>query len=262
MVARLCCAYLRAYRNVASLTGHERVLVERAREVRSDPAPRRHSLGLLAAEERRELYSKMVDGTEYVCLGQNRMRSLLGLVSFEQSLPDAVIPSFFTESELARARAELERIQRQQNEVRQAIVQSVWHVPLRWFVCFSDAERRIEQAGDHPTIRYQTRVRQARERTAGAQRALAGGIVHPVIVGMIYELTEWLSVFDDDAVLELDYASVARLFDADILADDHSAADVWRAIEALAEGDGMKAGLYYQRVNERWAAARRRIALN
>jgi hypothetical protein len=63
-------------------------------------------------------------------------------------------------------------------------------------------------------------------------------------------------------VLELDYASVATLFDPDDLADDHSAADVWNAIAALGEGDGMKAGLYYRQVNERWTRSRVRESLN
>ena len=43
------------------------------------------------------------------------------------------------------------------------------------------------------------------------------------------------------------------LFEPDDLADDHSAADVWSAIAAFGEGDGMKAGQYYRRVSSRWA---------
>jgi hypothetical protein len=73
---------------------------------------------------------------------------------------------------------------------------------------------------------------------------------------MLFELKEWLARFGDDSILELDYASVATLFDVEELADDHSAADVWRAIRASADGDGMSAGLYYRRANERWTRAR------
>ena len=141
-------------------------------------------------------------------------------------------------------------------------MQSVWHVPLRWFVCFDDAERRIEQADEHPTIRYETTVSTARRRVADALETLTGGIVHPVIVGMIYELKEWLATFDPASILELDYASVSSMFDPDEIADDHSSEDVWNAIRALGEGDGMKAGLFYQRANERWSHARQRETLN
>jgi hypothetical protein len=197
-----------------------------------------------------------------VCLGHNRLRTLLGLIAFERSLPDSVVPLFFSEQELTKARTELETLQRAHPDIRPSVVQSVWHVPLRWFVCFDDAERRIEQAGDHPTIRYETRVRSARHRVGEALQTLTGGIVHPVIVGMIYELKEWLATFDPSSLLELDYASVAEIFEPDEIADDHSSADVWSAIAALGEGDGMKAGLFYQRANERWTRARQRESFN
>ena len=204
----------------------------------------------------------LVDGVAFYCPTHPRLRWLLGLASFERSMPNVALGLFFTRQEIAAARRELEAIEREHPDVRPPIVQSVWHVPPRWFVCFTDEERRFEQAGEHPTIRYETRVGKARARVAKALDTLTGGIVHPVIVGMIYELKEWLGNFPDEAVLELDYASVATMFDADDLADDRSAADVWSSITAIGEGDGMKAGLYYRRVNERWTRSRSRESLN
>lgn len=264
MSARICCSYLRVFRPVEALSEPERAFVEHSRGAPSKQAAgaRRHSLGLLAPQECRELYEKTVDGQLFVCLGHNRLRTLLGLVAFERSIPDSVVPLFFSEQELRKARAELEKLQRTHPDIRPSVVQSVWHVPLRWFVCFDDAERRIEQAGEEPTIRYETRALTARRRVAEALQTLTGGIVHPVIVGMIYELKEWLATFDASALLELDYASVASMFEPDEIADDHSAADVWNAIRALGDGDGMKAGLFYQRANERWARARQRESFN
>jgi hypothetical protein len=252
------------YQPLEALSEPERAMVERARKQpeRTVHRARRHSLGLLAPQECREVYERLIDGRVLVCPGHNRLRTLLGLVAFERSLPDAVVPLFFSEKELVRARAELETMQRAYPEIRPSIVQSVWHVPLRWFACFDDSERRIEQAGEYPMIRYETQISAARRRIGEALETLTGGIVHPVIVGMIYELKEWLATFDDSSLLELDYASVAETFDPDELADDHSAADVWNAIRALGEGDGMKAGLYYQRANERWTRVRQRENLN
>lgn len=262
--AQLCCSYLRVYRPLDSLPELERAAVERMRAQpgRSTGHGGRHSLGLLAPQECRELYEKTADGRLFVCLGHNRLRTLLGLIAFERALPDSVVPLFFSEKEVATARAELETLQRSHPGVRPSVVQSVWHVPLRWFVCFDDADRRIEHEGEWPTIRYETRVSTARARVGEALETLTGGIVHPVVVGMIYELKEWLSTFDADSLLELDYASVAAMFEDDELADDHSSADVWAAIRALGEGDGMKAGLFYQRANERWTRARQRETLN
>lgn len=262
MTTRLCCAYLRIYRPLGALSEEEQTFVLRSRS-NGEPARAgsgRHALGLLAPDEMKEVYERTIDGTTYVCLGHTRLRKLLALVAFDRSVADPSL--FFSREEVSRARAELDTLQRLQPDVQPSIVQSVWHVPPRWFACFDESERRIEQSGDHPTIRYETRVEAARERVGSALQTLAGGIVHPVIVGMIYELREWIASFPDDALLELDYASVSTLFDSDELADDHSAADVWKAIRALGEGDGLAAAIFYRRVNERWANVRGRETLN
>jgi hypothetical protein len=256
----LCCSYLRVYQPIEALTDAERAIVRDLRDgVAATP---RRGLGLLAPEERLEVYTKRLDDRLLVCPAHTHLRRLLGMLSFERTMPDVVLPSFFATGEVSRARLELETIQRTQPGIRPSVVQAVWHVPVRWFVCFDDSERRIEERGDQLTIRYETELSVARARVVSALDALTGGIVHPVIVGMIYELKEWLASFDEGSVIELDYATVATLFDPDELADDHSANDVWNAITALAQGDGMKAGLFYQRVNERWAAPRRHESLN
>jgi len=260
MSARLCCSYLRVYQPLHALSEAEQTLVRDCGDGLS-PTPR-NALGLIAADECREVYTKIVEDQTLVCPAHTRLRDLLGLVAFERTIPDSVAEMFFAKREVSRARAELESIRRTQPGIRPSVVQAVWHVPVRWFVCFDDAERRIEDRGDHLTIRYETMIRVARDRVTSALDALSGGIVHPVIVGMVYELKEWLATFDPDSLLELDYATVATLFDPDELADDHSSSDVWTAIEALGDGDGMKAGLFYRRVNERWSAPRRFESLN
>jgi hypothetical protein len=260
--ARLCCSYLRVYQPLAALSDDDRALVESKRVHASRATSARPALDLLAPEECSDVYEMLVDGEPFYCPTQPRLRWLLGLASFERSIPNVALGLFFTSQEIASAREELEAIQRDQPDLRPPLVQSVWHVPPRWFVCFGDDERRFEQAGEHPTIRYETRVGKARARVTKALDTLTGGVVHPVIVGMIYERKEWLGSFPDEAVLELDYASVATLFDPDDLADDRSAADVWNSIKAIGDGDGMKAGLYYRRVNERWTRSRSRESLN
>lgn len=239
-----------------SLLDH--ALIQRS-DAHRDP---RYGVGLLAPEECREVYEKDIDGVAYYCPAHTHLRSMLSLVAFERTIPDAVVPFFFSEKEVATARREIRKVESLGPPLHPPIVQSTWHVPPRWFVCFRDDERRIEHNGEHPTIRYETWMPDARRRVGEALSSLTGGIVHPVIIGMIYELREWLAHFAEDAIVELDYASVATLFDAEELADDHSAADVWNAIAALGEGDGMTASLHYRRVNERWTRPRLRESVN
>ena len=84
---------------------------------------------------------------------------------------------------MTSARREIEQIESEQPGIRPPIVQSLWHVPPKWFVCFDDAERRMEHSGDHPSIRYETRRGVGPSPCSCALDTLTGGIVHPVIVG-------------------------------------------------------------------------------
>lgn len=217
---------------------------------------------MLVPQECLDTYTVIENGRLYACPGQQRLRSILGMMAFAGALPDGTASVFFTEAELKDARRELATLRATDTDARPSILQSAWHVPLRWFVCFDDSERRIEQDGDHLRVRYLTTLEKASARVRDALDSLTGGIVHAAVVGMIYELREWLSTYPGDGVIELDYASVSTLFDPDELADDHSASDVWAAIHALADRDGMKAGLFYQRANDRWNKARQRGSLN
>jgi hypothetical protein len=75
------------------------------------------------------------------------------------------------------------------------------------------------------------------------------------VVDQVRELGRWLDEFTSEAMLELDYSGVARLFsDAEMVMDD-SAADVAKSIEALAELDYEAAGRSYAAVASRWAHA-------
>lgn len=258
MTARICCAYLRLYRPLDAFPLEERERIETAARAAPPPLRSRNPLRLIAPEESRDAYTLTVEGRTYACPARTRLRTILGMLDLERTLPDGVGVLFFSERRLEDARRELERIRSVEPDIRPCLVQSAWHVPTRWFVCFDDAERRIEQDGDHPRLSYRTTVERAKARVSEALDVVKGGIVHPVMVGMIFDLGEWLATFDDDAVLELDYASVATLFQPEDLADDHSAADIWGAIRALGEGDGMRAALQYRKVSERWASARER----
>jgi hypothetical protein len=220
----------------------------------------RYALGLVDPAERQEVYLRVVDGEHYVCPTQTRLRALLALLELERSLPRLALDVFFSSEEVEEARLEVATLTVTHPHTH--VLQSAWHVPVRWFACFDDSDRQLTHDGDHPTIRYETRVAPAQERISRALETVQRGIVHPAVVGMVHELHEWLQAFDGRALLELDYASVSKLFEADDLADDHSAADVHHAIEALAAGDGLRAGQFYQRVNERWAPCRARESLN
>jgi hypothetical protein len=257
---KLCCGYLRVYRPLEELGSDERDRI--ASVLHATPPPPVSAVGLLAPDERMEAYVLEVDGAMFVCPAQTRLRTLLGMVSFARTIPDAAVSAFFPDRALRAARRELSELRADPSRMRPSLLQSAWHVPLQWFVCFDSTERRLEREGDDVRLRYLTRVGEARTRVQDALDTLKGGIIHPAVVGVIFELSEWLAGFQPGALLELDYASLTTLFDPDELADDRSAADVWAAIRALGAGDGMKAALHYRAAHERWMRLRELESLN
>ena len=65
----------------------------------------------------------------------------MSMVSFERMIPEEAKGAFFSAKDLREAHRELEAMQADPSGVRPAMLQSAWHVPLQWFVCFDDKER-------------------------------------------------------------------------------------------------------------------------
>ena len=63
-------------------------------------------------------------------------------------------------------------------------------------------------------------------------------------------------------MVELDYASVARIFTDDELLEDHSAAEVWVCLDSLAAGDVVRAGTIFGTLTDRWTEARAHEVVN
>ncbi len=75
------------------------------------------------------------------------------------------------------------------------------------------------------------------------------------VLDEVRELASWLLAFPEDAMVELDYDTVAGLFSSEELVLDDSAAEVWASIQALREGNWEQAGEHYTAVAGRWAPA-------
>jgi hypothetical protein len=79
---------------------------------------------------------------------------------------------------------------------------------------------------------------------------------------MVGDMDEWLSCFDPASRVELDYGGAAASFGWNELDEDHSAAEVQQALDALDGGDPERAGDLYRTVAGRWAEAKIRESLN
>lgn len=268
------CAFLRVFRPIETFADVERARWERyilsggppqpLRRVYRDQAPMPESrVGLLAAADGEFADIRLVDGEYYVCPWRMRMRVLAGILSLRETAPPDMAETFVPEAEVRRAARELARIKRRDPAAAPAILQSPWHVPVRWFVLVGEEERHLTPREDGGfRLHYWTPIGVAKRRAERALQVLRRTDLAPV-AQPVRELAQWLSGFHPRSMVELDYGTVADLFSWDELDNDHSARDIFEAVEALAEPGGMpQAAELYQTVASRWAEAKNRESMN
>ncbi len=99
---------------------------------------------------------KVIDGAYFVCPERTRLRVLAGLIAFREAAPFEGAEAFVPDREMRRLRRRLHRMRRKNPGQIAAIMQSPWHVPVRWFVLFDDDERRLTETGIHHRLSYLT----------------------------------------------------------------------------------------------------------
>jgi hypothetical protein len=261
------------YEPLAAFPGPERAHWARYAERSSFPSAQdelRRSLADLAAtppvgvpvHESADAFVTEVGGVLCVCPWRTRLRVLTSLLALRETVPAEVADALVPEAEARRAARELARIRKRDPRALPTMLESHWHVPVRWFVLFDGDERHLEERPEGGfRLHYWTMLPDARARAARAARTLASGELGPV-ASIIEDLDEWLSRFEPRSGIELDYGGLADVFEWNELEEDHSAGEVQAAIEALDSGDVGRAGELYQSVAERWAEARIRESLN
>jgi hypothetical protein len=263
-------AYLRIFQRLDTLPEEEQRRWERhIVEGRQMPPRRpvyrqgwtRGRLGVIVAEDDRPEV-RFVDGIWYVCPSRTRIRLLASLLSLRETVPPEVAEALVPEAEARRAARELAKIRRRDPTAVPTLLQSAWHIPVRWFVLVEDHERRLVERpdGGHRLL-YWTTLAEARQRAERALEILRDNELE-LVADLIEDMVAWLQVFDPSSAVELDYADISDLLTMSELEEDHSALELQGALDALADGDVDRAGDLYQEVAARWAEAKTRESLN
>lgn len=187
-----------------------------------------------------------------VCPWRVKLRMLVGLLAFRNALPGDVADMFVPEEHAARAVVELERLRTSDPTLRANIACAPWHVPLRWFVAFDDAERMMTFEQEKVRVRYETDLRTARSRVGRGLSIVGKAGMPEGVIGAMEELADWIDEFPPESLMELDYGSVAELFRPEELELDRSAGEVWACLEALEIGDFEESGRRYSELVEWW----------
>jgi hypothetical protein len=217
------------------------------RPVYSDlPTPA--GLGFLYERDDEGALVKVVEDAYYVCPLRTKMRVLAGMLAVDETGPFEDPAEFLSKRDRRRAKRELRRLRRRNPGHVATIMQSPWHVPIRWLVLVEDDERRLleesEGEGTH-RISYLTTTRKAMGRVERAVPVLRHTELGP-IADLLVELHQWLATFDAGSLLELDYGRICRTMSWDEVDDDHSARDIHDALRALAMQDYSRSAELYQ----------------
>jgi hypothetical protein len=218
-------------------------------------------LGLLSPADGDHADIRLEGETYYVCPWRTKIRLLASLLSLRESTPPDMVDALVSEAEARRAARELARMRRRGSTAVPFILQSPWHVPIRWFVLFDDAERHLLEEGEGYRLVYRTTSGAARKRVDAALAIIRSSELAP-LVDLVGDLARWLAAFDARSFVELDYGSVSALFNWDELDNDHSAREIQEALEALGSGEAGRSAEIYQTVAARWAEVRSHESLN
>jgi hypothetical protein len=198
-------------------------------------------------------FVRRVNGAWYVCPWRVRLRMLVGLLAFRNNLPGEAAEAFVPEDQAERVIEELERLRRDDPDMRANIASAPWHVPLRWFVPFDDAEKIMTIENGTTRVRYETDWVTATVRLQRAVDVLKSSGLPEGVVETVEELNEWMAEFPRGSLIELDYGSVADLFSQEDLELDRSAGEIWASIEALETGDFQEASRRYSELMQWWS---------
>lgn len=220
----------------------------RARELEADVAAAR-LVGRRASVDDAAVLVRRMGDQRFLCPVQHDLRCALALRQLRAEVPDPVVswlvgdPGLVDELSLVAAAGR-----------RPMTIDAPWAVPLPWFALFGPDDRRFTDPpeGAGPRLVHVTTV---------ARAARLSRVVDVVderledadtVLEEVAELAEWVDAFDPRSLLELDYGGLAAWLGADALARDHSAADLWSAVDALERGDVLEAAVHHAALRRRW----------
>jgi hypothetical protein len=219
-------------------------------------------VGTIAPIQEEHAEVRVIEGRTFLSPWRMRMRVLAAMLAFREAEPLELWEEFVPKKDARRAARDLRRLRHLDPNAISFCHQSPWHVPIRWFVLFSDDERHLgEDEFGRLRLRYRTTTRRAMRRAEHAVAPLRRSDLGP-ISDLIVDLHQWMVQFDRSSILELDYGGLCDMLTWDELDDDHSAQEIHDALESLERHEYPQAADVYQGVLARWAEVRGREGLN
>lgn len=196
-----------------------------------------------------------INGLRFVSPWSTATRCWAALDDFKESLPSSVTPYFVPRSleDVITAGVDL-----MEDRVPHILTEN-WVIPPRWFSLFMPEERIRGEDEDGLFCILRATIADAKARTEVAHQTVRNAFGEGSVEAEIEHLLEWLDMFHNKSMVELDYGGLANYLDHGMrlageegLAADSSVEDVLLSLSGLAAGDGQMAGQGYERLVSRW----------
>jgi hypothetical protein len=195
---------------------------------------------------------EQVDGLTYACPLQTRLRALIAVGEFRDTLTRRIADVFVPPALAEEAESELDQLRRKTPELKTHVVGCTYLVPLPWFLAFDPSDRVLVTGSGPRSLRYVTAMSGARRRIARALAVVRRHFPETPTVGGLEQLGRWLEEFHPHSRVELDYGGLVGLLDDDALRADTSVADLTASVAALTDERGEDAMEAYEKVLARW----------
>lgn len=196
-------------------------------------------------------------GTKYVAPWSTAARCWQALDDFKTTYPQSINKFFLPKSIEDALSLNSEIVEDKISH----IITSTWSIPPRWFALFEPAERVRGANEEGPFTIIRTPIAKAKQRCLFAHQAVVNAFGTGPIEQEIAYLLDWLGVFNNQSIVECDYAGLATYLEKSLIESgqpglnaDSSIEDVANSLAGLAAGDGALAGQGYERLVTRWRA--------
>lgn len=202
-----------------------------------------------------EVHVVELSGKKYYCPWTTQARIASALLDFKSIIPTKLFSYFIGESkekELFFSSQEFE------NKIPH--IKSVnWNIPPSWFALFKTDERIYGNHEGFAFTYFHTRLGDAIKRGRFLHNIVLGAFGAGPIEEEIKELNDWLTNFNQDSIIELDYGGLAVFLEKVLISEgklgleeDTSVEDLQISLAGLASADGNKAGRGYNNLISRW----------
>ena len=199
------------------------------------------------------------EGKRYICPWSTAARCLEALETFKTVLPPSILNLFISKKIENSIRENSSAVEDKVSH----IITATWTIPPRWFALFEVVDRIQGANEDGPFVVLRTSISNAKKRCLSAHQSVTGAFGRGPIEQDIADLLQWLSIFQEDSIVECDYGGLALYLEKSLIANnepgldaDTSIEDVAKSLAGLTVGDGALAGQGYERLVTRW----RRVA--